>query len=112
VGDPGGLLGGSTDVSSGTTIGFGLRGVADEVLGRESLNATTHILSVSDSAGSSCGGNGNLVSVGLGEDGGGGLGDSSGGPGVADVSGEGNLSSYAADGIGSFDECNHDEEII
>ena len=113
MGDPGGLLFDGTDVSSSSTIGFGLRGVADEVLGGLTLNATTHNLGVSDSGGSSSGGNGNLVSVGRGQNVGGGLDDSGGGPGDADVSGEHNGSSDTADGIGSSDESNcHDEEII
>ena len=110
VRDPGGLLLEGTD---DRRFREGLGGVADEVLGGESLDATTHDLARRDSAGSSSGGNLNLVSVGLGEDGGGGLDDGRGGPGDADVTGEGDGSSFTADGVGGLDECNsHDEEII
>ena len=111
VGDPRGLLGGGSD---DTTFGNSLVGVADEVLGSESLNATTSNLGGSEGGLSVSGeGNLNLVSVGLGEDGGGDLGDRGGSPGVSNVSGEGDLGADAADGSGSkLGECNHDEEII
>merc|ERR1719272_2464787 len=114
VGDVRGLLSGGTDDRRSSGIGNRLPGVADEVLGSESLNATTSNLGGSEGGLSvSGGGNLNLVSVGLGEDGGGDLGDRGGSPGVSNVTREGDHGADAADGSGSkLGECNHDEEIV